>query len=74
MRHRDNPQLRAFVRGATAAASGAIGGAAVIIARDAVHDVATMAIAVACALLILRFKAKEPAVVALAGAAGLLLY
>jgi chromate transporter len=34
-RHRDNPQLRAFAAGATAAASGAIAGAVVVLGRGA---------------------------------------
>src|SRR5204862_7924557 len=33
VRHRDNAQVKAFVRGATAAAAGAIGGATVVLAR-----------------------------------------
>jgi chromate transporter len=74
VRHRDNPHIRAFVRGATAAASGALAGATVIIAREAVYDAATAAIAAVCAALILRFRAKEPVVVALAAVAGLALY
>ena len=36
VRHRNNPQIRAFVRGATAAAAGAIGGVTVILARQSV--------------------------------------
>src|SRR5438309_10134878 len=33
VRHRDNPQVKAFVRGATAAAAGAIAGATVVLSR-----------------------------------------
>ena len=43
-RNRDNPQLKAFVQGATAAATGAISGAVVLIAQRAVFDVPTAAI------------------------------
>src|SRR5881296_1453984 len=43
-RHRDNAQLRAFVSGATAAASGAIAGAVVVLAQRAIVDVPTAAI------------------------------
>ena len=36
VRHQDNPQVKAFVRGATAAAAGAIAGATVVLARGAI--------------------------------------
>src|SRR5438105_1161652 len=45
IRHRDNPQVQAFVRGATAAAAGAIAGAVVVLAKDAITDVSTGIIA-----------------------------
>src|SRR5438046_881532 len=41
IRHRDNAQVKAFVRGATAAAAGAIAGAVIVLARDAITDVST---------------------------------
>src|SRR5204863_1196288 len=44
-RHRDNPQLRAFVGGATAAASGAIGGAVIVLGQRAIFDIPTALIA-----------------------------
>ena len=44
-RNRDNPQLKAFVQGATAAATGAIAGAVVLIALRAIYDVPTAVIA-----------------------------
>src|SRR6202040_3300756 len=40
-----NPQLNAFVRGVTAAATGAIAGAVVVLARRSIYDVATLMIA-----------------------------
>ena len=74
LRHRQNPQLRAFVRGASAAAAGAIGGVTVILTKQAVVDLPAALIALACAAAIWRFRAKEPLVVAFAGAAGVILY
>ncbi|MBI5283998.1 MAG: chromate efflux transporter [Chloroflexi bacterium] len=74
VRHRDNAQLKAFVRGATAAAGGAIAGVTVILAQQAINDASTIAIAMVAFLLLLRFKIKEPVIVGLAGVAGLLLY
>src|SRR5688572_2048802 len=41
MRHRDNPQLRAFVQGATAAATGAITGAVVVLGQRTILDQST---------------------------------
>lgn len=41
IRHQDNPQLKAFVRGATAAAAGAIAGATIVLTKQAVVDVQT---------------------------------
>src|SRR5207248_8081786 len=41
IRHRENPQIRAFVKGATAAAAGAIAGATIVLTRQAVVDPST---------------------------------
>lgn len=73
-RHRDNAQLRAFVAGATAAASGAIAGAVVVLARRAIFDVPTAVIAAVALVLLWRFRLQEPLVVAAAGVAGLALF
>lgn len=74
VRHRDNAQVGAFVRGATAAAAGAIAGATVVLARQAVVDGVTAAIAVVCLVLLWRFKLREPYVVLATGAVGLLVH
>ena len=42
-RNRDNVQLKAFVQGATAAATGAISGAVVVLASRAIYDLPTAA-------------------------------
>lgn len=73
-RHRENRQLRAFVSGATAAASGAIGGAVVVLAQRAIIDAPTAAIAVVGFALLWRFRVREPYLVAGAGVAGLILW
>ncbi|MSQ31109.1 MAG: chromate transporter [Dehalococcoidia bacterium] len=72
-RHRDNPQLRAFVSGATAAASGAIAGAVVVLGQRAIFDAPTAAIAIIGLALIVRFKIQEPLLVLGAGIVGLAL-
>src|SRR6266550_3263662 len=66
-----NPQLNAFVRGVTAAATGAIAGAVVVLARRSVHDVATLAIAVASLAVLMKWKLPEPLVIAAAAVVGL---
>jgi chromate transporter len=72
-RHRDNLQLRAFAAGATAAASGAIAGAVVVLGRRAIVDGPTAIVAVASLMLMLRLRVAEPLIVVGAGLVGLLL-
>jgi chromate transporter len=74
IRHRDHPRVRGFVKGATASAAGAIGGATVVLTRDAVRDWATAGIAVAGLAFVVLFKNREPVLIALAALAGLLLH
>jgi len=73
IRHRGNAQIRAFVKGATAAAAGAIGGATIVLTRGAVVDWQTTGILAASLLFVWRFKNREPILVVLAGIAGILL-
>jgi chromate transporter len=73
-RNRDNPQLKAFVQGATAAATGAISGAVVLITKRAIYDLPTTVIAVASLIILWRFKVPEPIVVVAAGAIGLAIF
>jgi chromate transporter len=73
-RHRDNAQLKAFVQGATAAATGAIAGAVVVLALRAVYDLPTALIALASLGVLWRWKLHEPLLVAASGAAGLVLW
>ena len=69
-----NPQLNAFVQGVTAAATGAIAGAVIVLARRSIYDVATSVIALASLLILLRWKVPEPILIACAAVAGLLLH
>ena len=68
-----NPQVKAFVGGVTAAASGAIAGACFVLARRAVIDVPTALIAVAALGTMWRFKVPEPVLIAAGAAVGLLI-
>lgn len=70
----ENPRVRAFVEGVTAAATGAIAGAAFVLGRRALIDVQTVLIAAITYALFLRFKKlPEPLVIVAAGIVGLLL-
>ena len=76
LRHREDPRLRGFVKGATAGAAGAIGGATVVLARGAIIDLPTAMIAIVSVAFLLRFKfkLKEPGLVFATGAIGLLIH
>jgi chromate transporter len=73
-RNRDNPQLKAFVQGATAAATGALSGAVVVLAMRAVYDVPTATIALVSLAVLWRYKVSEPIVVIAAGIVGLVVW
>jgi len=73
-RHRDNPQLKAFVDGATAAATGAITGAVLVLAVRAITDLPTAAIALISLAVLWRYKIPEPIIVSVAGLVGLIVY
>ena len=74
IRHKDHPSLKAFVRGATAAAAGAIAGATYLLTRQTVRDGRTLGIALVSVVVLWRFKIKEPILVVIAGIAGILLH
>ncbi len=74
IRHRDDLRVQAFVKGATAAAAGAIGGATIVLTRGAVIDWATAGIAAAGVLFVWRFRDREPVLILLSALAGLILY
>lgn len=73
IRHRDNMRVKAFVKGATAAAAGAIGGATIVLARGAVVDLRTLAILLISLVFVWRLKNREPILVLLAAVVGILL-
>src|SRR5882724_5635262 len=69
-----NPQLNAFVRGVTAAATGAIAGAVIVLARRSVYDWPTILICLLSLAILFRWKIPEPVLIACAAVAGLLLH
>jgi chromate transporter len=68
-----HPRVQGFVKGATAAAAGAIAGAAIVIGRQTIHGWLAPAIGLLALALLLqrRIKVPEPALVIAAAAAGL---
>jgi chromate transporter len=69
-----NPQLNAFVRGVTAAATGAIAGAVIVLARRSIYDVPTALIGIVSLAVLFRWKISEPALIAVAAGVGLALH
>lgn len=73
-RYAKNPQLIAFIDGVTAAATGAIAGAVIVLGRRAIIDVPTTVIAVATLGILMRFKVPEPIIIVIAGLIGLFIF
>jgi chromate transporter len=69
-----NTQLNAFVRGVTAAATGAITGAVVVLARRSVYDWPTSLICAVSLAVLFRWKVSEPIIIACAAIAGLVVH
>ena len=67
-----DPRVKAFVDGVTAAAAGAIAGAAFVLGRRAIVDVPTAVIGLVALVLLVRWKAvPEPALIVAAGVVGI---
>ena len=73
-RHRDNLQLKAFVDGATAAATGAITGAVIVLGVRAITDLPTAIVALVSLGVLWRYKISEPIIVTISGLVGLILW
>ncbi len=70
-----NAQVKSFVDGVTAAATGAIAGAAIVLARRALIDIPTVLVALVTLVALVRFKKlQEPIVILVAGAVGMVLH
>ena len=69
-----NLRVMAFVRGITAAATGAIVGSAIVLAQEAITDITTAVIAVVSLVLITRGKVPDPIIIIAAAAAGLVFH
>lgn len=69
-----NPQLHAFVRGVTAAATGAIAGAVIVLGRRAIHDAPTALIAALTFVSLVKWKVPEPVLIGVSAILGLVWY
>ncbi len=74
MRYRKHPAVQGFTKGATAAAAGAIVGAAGVIATQVLVDVPTAVIFAVAFGMLWRWKVSEPVLVGASALAGLALF
>jgi chromate transporter len=73
-RHRSNPNVQGFVKGAYAAAIGTILGACVLLGRIAIGDWLTSLIALAALVALFVWKVSNPLLMAVTAAAGLIAF
>jgi chromate transporter len=70
IRHRAQPDVRGFVKGAFAAAIGTILGASVLLGKIAIGDWLTALIALSSLLVLFRWKVSNPLLVAVTAIVG----
>src|SRR3984885_5537394 len=73
-RHRANPNVQGFVKGAYAAAIGTILGACILLGRIAIGDWLTALIAIASLAVLFRWKVNNPLLIAVTAVIGLIAY
>jgi chromate transporter len=74
IRHRAQPDVQGFVRGAYAAAIGTILGAAVLLGRIAIGDWLTTLIATTSLIVLFRWKVSNPMLVAATAIIGMVAF
>jgi chromate transporter len=74
LRHRGNPNVQGFVKGAFAAAIGTILGACILLGKIAIGDWLTAAIAAVCLAVLFRFKASNPLLIGATAVVGLVAF
>jgi chromate transporter len=74
VRHRANPNVQGFVKGAYAAAIGTILGACVLLGRIAIGDWLTVLIALGSLAVLFRFKVSNPLLVGVTAVIGLIAF
>ena len=73
-RHRQNPNVQGFIKGAYAAAIGTILGACVLLGKIAIGDWLTVLIAVASLAVLFKFKVSNPLLVGVTAVIGLIAF
>ena len=73
-RHRGNPNVQGFVKGAYAAAIGTILGACILLGRIAVGDWLTALIGIVSLAILFKWKVSNPLLIAVTGIIGLIAY
>jgi chromate transporter len=73
-RHRKNPNVQGFVKGAYAAAIGTILGACILLGKIAIGDWLTVAVAIVSLAVLFRWKVSNPALIAATAVIGLIAY
>ncbi|WP_426442727.1 chromate efflux transporter [Bradyrhizobium genosp. P] len=73
-RHRANPNVQGFVKGAYAAAIGTILGACILLGRIAIGDWLTALIGIVSLAILFRWKVSNPLLIAATAAVGLIAY
>ena len=73
-RHRGNPNVQGFIKGAYAAAIGTILGACVMLGRIAIGDSFTILISIAALVALLRWKVSNPLLMVLTAIAGVIAF
>jgi chromate transporter len=73
-RHRSNPNVQGFVKGAYAAAIGTILGACVLLGRIAIGDWLTVLIGVAALVALFRWRVSNPLLMAVTAGTGLIAF
>src|SRR5215469_7019936 len=74
VRHRDNPNVEGFVKGAYAAAIGTILGACVLLGKIAIGDWLTVLIGLGSLAVLFRFKVSNPLLMAATAVIGLIAF
>ena len=74
IRHRENPNIQGFVKGAYAAAIGTIVGAGVLLGRVAIGDWLTALVAIASLVALVRWRVSNPLLVAVTAVIGVIGY
>jgi len=74
IRHRENPNVQGFIKGAYGAATGTILGACVLLSKIAIGDGLTVLIAICSLVVLFRWKVSYPLLVGVTAVIGLIAF